>query len=123
MVFLSLSNDALAKELGPVWARLDLHNAPPVERVLYLDADLLVRSNLEPLWQTDLRGRPLAAIPDVGHPMGYDGIDRKAYFNAGAMLMDLAKIRINGQNLHETGRNMKDSSFRDQDALNAHFTE
>ncbi|KAK7443533.1 hypothetical protein VKT23_015706 [Stygiomarasmius scandens] len=123
VVFLSLPNDALAKELGPVWAKLDLHNVLPVERVLYLDADLLVRSNLKLLWQTDLRGKPLAAIPDVGHPMGHSDIDRKAYFNAGVMLMDLAKIRMNGQNLHETGRKMKDSSFRDQDALNAHFTE
>ncbi|THV02638.1 glycosyltransferase family 8 protein [Dendrothele bispora CBS 962.96] len=123
MVFLSLPENALARELGPVWAKLDLHVLLPVERVLYLDSDTLVRTNLKGLWKTDLRGLPLAAVPDVGHPMGHDGIDRKMYFNAGVMLMDLAKIRMNSQSLLETGRKMKNSLFRDQDALNVHFVE
>jgi hypothetical protein len=121
--FLPLSNDSLSRELGPVWAKLDLHHILPVERVLYLDADTLVRGNLTPLWKTDLKGRALGAAPDVGHPMGHDTVDKHPYFNAGVLLMDLTKIRETGDRLLEKGREMKGSKFRDQDALNVHFKD
>ncbi|KAE9397628.1 glycosyl transferase [Gymnopus androsaceus JB14] len=113
----------LTKNLGVVWAKLDMVEVLPVERVLYLDADILVRDDLQELWNTDLQGLLIAAAPDVGHPMGHDEIQKIPYFNAGVLLMDLAKIRsgLGIARLREMGQEMKDSKFRDQDALNAIF--
>lgn len=69
------------------------------ERILFLDADLLALSDLAPLWNTDLAGKPMAAvqdmaIPTVCSPRGIGdyllhGIPpRTPYFNAGVMLLN-----------------------------------
>ncbi|KAJ3713930.1 nucleotide-diphospho-sugar transferase [Lentinula raphanica] len=123
MVFIPLPMDSLGRELGPVWAKLDLAQVLPVERVLYLDADTLIRSSIEPLWQTDLQGQTIAAAPDVGHPMGHGHSplidhDKRPYFNAGVMLLNLAKMREDIQMMKDKARTMQSSKYRDQDALN-----
>ena len=117
--------ESLAAAMGPTWARLELHDLLPVERVLYLDADTLVRSSLKEIWETDIRaaGKSIAAVVDVGHPMGHGEFCRTPYFNAGVLLMDLAKIRQRGNELRELGRKMKSSRYGDQDALNVHFKD
>lgn len=69
------------------------------DRILYLDADTLVRSSLEPLLTLPLEGRPAAAVRDriigtVSHPQGLPnwrdlGLAPDApYFNAGVLLID-----------------------------------
>ncbi|KAJ3857236.1 glycosyltransferase family 8 protein [Lentinula lateritia] len=122
MMFIALNSQCLGKELGPVWAKLDLAEVLPIERVLYLDADTLIRTSIEMLWQTDLQGQTIAAAPDVGHPMGHDQMGVKMpYFNAGVMLVDLAKMRSKSAELKQLGRSMKDSEFRDQDVLNTFY--
>ncbi|KAJ3926773.1 MAG: glycosyltransferase family 8 protein [Lentinula lateritia] len=122
MMFIALNAECLGKELGPVWAKLDLAEVLPIERVLYLDADTLIRTSIEMLWQTDLQGQTIAAAPDVGHPMGHDQMGVKMpYFNAGVMLVDLAKMRSRSAELKQLGRSMKDSKFRDQDVLNTFY--
>ncbi|KAJ3860292.1 glycosyltransferase family 8 protein [Lentinula novae-zelandiae] len=122
MMFIALNAECLGKELGPVWAKLDLAEVLPIERVLYLDADTLIRTSIEMLWQTDLQGQTIAAAPDVGHPMGHDQMGVKMpYFNAGVMLVDLAKMRSRSAELKRLGRSMKDSKFRDQDVLNTFY--
>jgi len=70
-----------------------------VDRVLYLDADIVVRNSLGALWTVDLGDSILAAVRDpvlgwFGSPNNVDwrhfGIDPAApYFNAGIMLIDL----------------------------------
>ncbi|EEB90468.1 hypothetical protein MPER_11322 [Moniliophthora perniciosa FA553] len=71
MVFLSLPGDGLAKELNTaVWAKLVF---------------------LRPLWEIDLEGKTLGAALDVGHPVGHGDLHGKPYFNAGVLLLDLAK--------------------------------
>ncbi|KAJ3562201.1 hypothetical protein NP233_g9727 [Leucocoprinus birnbaumii] len=121
--FLCLPDDSIASELGPSWAKLDLFHILPIERVLYLDADVLVRHDISPLWQFDLHDRALGAIPDVGHPMGHNSFEKHPYFNAGVLLMNLTKIRETGSRLLERGREMQNAKFRDQDALNEHFKD
>ncbi|GLY06985.1 MULTISPECIES: glycosyltransferase [Actinoplanes] len=54
-------------------------------RVIYLDADTLVRADLGRLWDLDLRGAPVGAVND---PLGADGT-----FDAGVMLIDLEAWR------------------------------
>ncbi|KAF9066984.1 glycosyltransferase family 8 protein [Rhodocollybia butyracea] len=124
IIFLPLLADSLGRELGPIWSKLDLAEILPVERVLYLDADILVRSSIEALWVTDLQGQSIAAAPDVGHPMGHDqNGDRKLYFNAGVLLLDVSRMRSQSAELKQVGRMMKDSKFRDQDALNVFYAD
>ncbi|OAX43563.1 glycosyltransferase family 8 protein [Rhizopogon vinicolor AM-OR11-026] len=121
LMFLDLPARSLATELGTVWAKIDMLKILPVQRVLYLDADMLVRRSLEELWSTDLEGASIAAAVDVAFPMGHDGIPRGRYFNAGMLLIDLARARVRLPELEARVHEMKDARFRDQDALNVHF--
>ena len=121
LMFIPLSNDALAISLGPVWAKVDLIDLLPVERALYLDADILARGDVGRLWDTDLDGKLLGACPDVGFPLGHEDIERGPYFNAGVLLMDLTRIRGETQKLRDGAKSMLSSKFVEQDALNVHF--
>ncbi|KAI0050307.1 glycosyltransferase family 8 protein [Auriscalpium vulgare] len=122
ITFLNLPSTSLAAEFGPVWAKFDLVKLLPVERVLYLDADTLVRADVEVLWGTDMCGRALAAAVDVGFPMGHESIERALYFNAGVMLMDLSKIRAHWTELESLARGpAAEGKYKDQDALNNYF--
>jgi|688.fasta_scaffold34806_7 lipopolysaccharide biosynthesis glycosyltransferase len=63
-------------------------------RALMLDVDLLVESDLLPLWQTDLCGRMLGAVRDFGFPTHgsrFASAERpgRPYFNAGVLLVDV----------------------------------
>jgi lipopolysaccharide biosynthesis glycosyltransferase len=100
---------------------------PDLERILFLDADLLALDALGPLWQTDVSGHYLAAVTNVfqadhlSRPAQL-GLDRpEAYFNAGVMLMNLELMRRDGCTaaIRDYGRSHADHlMFRDQDALN-----
>ncbi|KAJ7761498.1 glycosyltransferase family 8 protein [Mycena maculata] len=121
LVFLTLPDNSLAKKLGGVWAKVDAIRLLPVERVIYLDADVLVLRNLKDLWKTDLEGKTLGAARDVGFPNGHDSI-RGPYFNAGVILMDVALARKNWGELEALSK-QDQLPFLDQDALNIHFRE
>jgi len=121
LVFLLFSNDSISKGMGPAWARLDMIEFLPVERVLYLDADILVRKSLKPLWEVDLGGKCMAAARDVGFPMGLDESNRSPYFNAGVLLIDIAKARLDIKELKRLAPQMKNARFKDQDLMNAYY--
>ncbi|KAH7098632.1 nucleotide-diphospho-sugar transferase [Auriculariales sp. MPI-PUGE-AT-0066] len=108
---------------APTWAKTTVVDLVPVERVLYLDADILVRHSLEPLWRTDLRGRSLGAVRDIGYPLGHDGVERQPYFNAGVMLLDLARIRVHAKDFRDHVSSWGSTTFKDQDALAAYFAD
>jgi lipopolysaccharide biosynthesis glycosyltransferase len=110
------------------WYRIFLPELlPGLDRVLYLDADLIVLDSLVPLWETDLAGHYLAAVTNVFQS---DHLDRPAYlglegprvyFNAGVMLMNLALMRRDGATnaLLDFGvRHRGRLDWRDQDAMN-----
>lgn len=118
--FLDLPKNSLATDFGVMWAKVDMIRVLPVERVLYVDADVLVRGNLKEIWDFDLKGGVIGAVRDVGFPDGYDGMENP-YFNAGVLLMDLAKVRQTIDELEVLGRRMRYARFADQDAFNVHF--
>ncbi len=111
------------------WYRIFLPELlPGVERVLFLDADIIACDALDELWETDLEGAYLAAVTNVLPPeyadrpaaMGLASPDE--YFNAGVLLMNLelmrrdectAKLRAFGV------ERAAELVLRDQDALNA----
>jgi lipopolysaccharide biosynthesis glycosyltransferase len=104
-----------------------------LERVLFLDADMLVLDDLANLWETPLEGHVLAAVSDSAVPLcsaprgvkGWEalGIPREApYFNGGVLMIDLAqwrerevtrRVRHYFENTHER------IDFLHQEALNA----
>lgn len=100
---------------------------PDLQRVLYLDCDIVIDGSLDEFWNTSLRGYALAAIeemgssaPDVYERLEYDA--KYGYFNAGVLLVNLDYWRK--KNLTELFFNYMAShsdklKAHDQDVLNA----
>jgi len=94
-----------------------------IEKVLYLDGDVIVLGPLDKLWDIDLEGLPLAAAkdatqphPDLGLPAGEPGL------NSGVLLMNLRYWRENGLSEKAVAfladpSNRPRIRFPDQDAL------
>jgi lipopolysaccharide biosynthesis glycosyltransferase len=96
-----------------------------LEKILYLDVDLVVIGDLSDLWETDLGNYALAAAPDpFGEsrrgPLGIP--DDACYVNSGVLLLNLAKWRSDNLSarladyIEQEGSNLL---FHDQDAINA----
>ena len=110
------------------WYRIFLPRLlPDVERILYLDADLIVVDTLAPLWELDLAGYWVGAVTNVfqdnhlHRPAELGLAGPEVYFNAGVLLMNLAQMREDGRTeaLLEYGvENAERLEWRDQDALN-----
>lgn len=71
-----------------------------LDRVLYLDCDIVIDGSLKELWNTLLEGYALAAIEEMGSSavdvyerLGYDA--KYGYFNAGVLLINLKYWRKN----------------------------
>jgi lipopolysaccharide biosynthesis glycosyltransferase len=68
---------------------------PDLDKVIYLDCDLVICDDVERLWNTDISGHFLAAVPDPysdNHvTLGFR--EDEKYFNAGVLLVNLAKWR------------------------------
>jgi len=68
---------------------------PDLDKLLYLDSDLIICGDIGELWETDVTDYFLAAVPDPysdNHVALGFGQDEK-YFNAGVLLVNLAKWR------------------------------
>lgn len=83
-----------------MWYRILLPELlPDLDRVIYLDVDIIVLDSLDPLWEQDLGDHLLGAVTNVFEPehlgrpaeLGLGGPD--AYFNTGVLLLDLARLR------------------------------
>ena len=71
------------------------------ERVLYLDADIIVNGPLYDFYYSNLNGAPVGVVKDYGlgeyFPFPYlDASVSKKYFNSGVLLIDCAKWRNEG---------------------------
>lgn len=71
-----------------------------IDRVLYLDGDIIVRDSLAPLWDINMEGYAIAAVPSQGESnektykrLGYSSA--LGYFNAGVLLVNLDYWRRN----------------------------
>src|SRR2546430_2117711 len=83
-----------------VWLRFRLPDLlPDRSRVLYLDSDTLVMSDLHGLWATPLDPHPLAAVANVVEPAARAHVESLGIhypgglFNSGVLLMDLDRMR------------------------------
>ena len=99
------------------------------ERALYLDADIVVKGDLDELWNTNIddyyaAGVEDAYILDVGYKnkLGFD--DNDLYINAGVILLNLNKMRNENVvcKLFDNTEKYKDIiEYQDQDIINITF--
>ncbi|MDB5477555.1 MAG: lgtC [Alphaproteobacteria bacterium] len=73
---------------------------PDLDKVLYLDTDLIIQGDLSPLWETPLTDEQwIAGAMDIGVKEDFlptIGMQEKDfYFNAGVILMNLRALRQN----------------------------
>jgi lipopolysaccharide biosynthesis glycosyltransferase len=127
----------------PMWGRMPITTyqkltlgewlPAEVEKVIWLDCDLLVLHDIAPLWCTDLGDRQMFAVPDQRVPFVSSrfgvaayrelGLAPEAkYFNAGVLLIDVGRWRrddVAGRAAHYLKTYRDRVFFWDQEALNA----
>lgn len=96
-----------------------------VEKVIYLDCDVIVKQDIQELWRHELDEYPIAAIENIsGSTYKASRLEQNDYFNSGVMLINLKEWRKKG--IPEQVRNFKIQhpeliSTNDQCALNGVF--
>lgn len=71
-----------------------------INRVLYIDGDIIVTDSLNELWSTDMHDKAIAAVPDsynnkIEHYNRLHYPQPMGYFNAGVLLINLDYWRTN----------------------------
>jgi len=113
-----------------MYYRLLAHKLLPLEleRILYLDPDILVINPLRPLWETELKENVFAAAAHTGKTELANSVNQLRlgtehdYYNSGVLLMDLNKARteIIPEDIFEyVELKGKELILPDQDVLNA----
>ena len=105
-----------------------------IEKIIYLDSDIVVNLDVKELWQIELGDKILAAVPEIfnrsdvqnAFPLVSEGLVKKEnYFNSGVLLMNLNFLRnenIIPKWLPVWQENPHYGRFADQDALNYFFS-
>ena len=113
------------------YLRLMLHRLlPDVDKILYIDVDVLICGSLLPVWQTDLTGNVLAGVKgavnlsdkwewnsDRPYWKLLEG-QKGRYINAGVTLLNLAEIRKRGLEAEWNELAKEKLYYQDQDILN-----
>ena len=100
-----------------------------IEKILYLDCDIVVMDDVARLFQIDMTDYPIAAVRDIVNPanekqmFGISFSYRDRYFNSGVLLINLKLWRQNRyqEQLIVKARQINSFIFPDQDPLNAVF--
>lgn len=144
--FIPIGQDIFPKELPATekitvetYFRLALPDVLPQEldRVLYLDVDVIVNQPLDELYFIDFEGKAFCACRDTTAATAeslqkspvFEQLRKKedfVYFNAGVLLMNLDKLRpiVSIQYFIEHALKIKDYlDFYDQDVLNYLFSD
>ena len=100
-----------------------------VDKILYLDSDIIVRTDISPLWNTDVDGYYAAAVQEPISDEHLRQIGLKtgsAYFNAGILVVNLKKWRednITEKCVTFTLQYPERVIYWDQDVLNNVFND
>lgn len=114
------------------WMRLLLPELlPEIDRLIYIDCDVLVRGDFHQLWGTDMKGADVAAVRDFFHPTFATGVPHAVaalgaqpdtpYYNSGVMILDLAGWRRDDFSRQAVAYAVEHGDalhFADQDAIN-----
>ena len=108
-----------------------------IDKVIYLDSDIIVNLDIKELWQIELGDKILAAVPEISHyktndymkhafKLCDDGIVKcEDYFNSGVLVMNLKLLRaeeIIMDGLRFCTQNPRYQGYPDQDILNYCFS-
>lgn len=106
-----------------------------VERILYLDVDLIVQKPLQSLYQMELGDHLFAVCEDIfGKINGFHEANKRRllipedgnYFNAGVMLVNVKELRRTGEVekiLERVYRDYERYEYNDQDVLNEMYQD
>lgn len=112
------------------YARILLPDLLALDRVIYLDSDLLFFKDIQALWSMSHEGASVIAVQDQVHWLlksdcpwidKEDPAGDKPYFNSGVMYMDLSRWRegqVRERTLHLISQNPGLCTYADQTALN-----
>ncbi|MBW4418228.1 MAG: glycosyltransferase family 8 protein [Myxacorys californica WJT36-NPBG1] len=101
-----------------------------LDKVIYLDSDLVVDADIDLLWNTDFHGHCVLAVQDFALPDAAVGLlnykslgisSTSKYFNSGVLLIDLEKWRtesIGARTLEYLTKHKEFVRYHDQDGLN-----
>ncbi|MDR1125804.1 MAG: glycosyltransferase family 8 protein [Deltaproteobacteria bacterium] len=113
------------KKLGPgTFYRLYLHRLLDLDKVIYLDCDIICNLDIAEMYELEISGFMCAAVPDGGILKHIREIEceQGKYFNAGVLLLNLAWLRANHALLEQYAKDLagrpKVPTFGDQDILN-----
>jgi len=96
----------------------------PIEKLLYLDTDIVVIGSLKELYHTNLYNLSFGAVPEVSATKNRPDLgiyEEDIYFNSGVLLMNIPewkKQRITEKALQYVQENPEKLIYPDQDALN-----
>ena len=102
-----------------------------MDRIIYLDPDILVINPLTPLWRLDMGGKLFAAAAHTGMTELANNVNRlrlgteRDYFNSGVLLIDLARCRaeVNPEEIFSyVSEHAEELLLPDQDVLNALYS-
>jgi lipopolysaccharide biosynthesis glycosyltransferase len=110
------------------WARLFLPKIlrSEISRVIYLDCDTIVLSDLLELYATDMKGHPIAGCLDINSVELSRRLNVDKYINAGVLLIDLDLWRKNDYSdrcVDYTIQIRDEIIFGDQCAINKFFAD
>ncbi|GAB4382606.1 MAG: glycosyltransferase family 8 protein [Elainellaceae cyanobacterium] len=102
-----------------------------IQKIIYLDSDLIIQSDLGQLWDIELGNRSALAVQDICHryvtrtnhinPKKYGIKDDCKYFNTGVLVINLERWRTDNtaeKAIDIIRNNPEEMLFADQDALN-----
>ena len=95
---------------------------PNLDKILYLDCDVIIRSSLDELFLVDLKDKSAAMVEDVDASKELERLNVKHYYNSGIMLINLDYWRKNNiqEKLFDYVKNNSDRIvWQDQDVINA----
>ncbi len=98
---------------------------PNLDKVLYLDCDVLVRSSFKELFNTNLKNYAAAMVKDAESKQEAVRLKIKKYFNAGVILINLDYWRKNNieEKLFDYAQNNQENIlWQDQDIINVVLT-
>ncbi|MBQ8459062.1 glycosyltransferase family 8 protein [bacterium] len=98
---------------------------PNLDKILYLDVDLVVNGELSSLWNTDIDNYYCAGVEDINfdtnsYKKEISLNDNDIYINAGVILFNLKKIRENkiSDKFFENQELYNNIKYQDQDIIN-----
>lgn len=95
---------------------------PDVDKIIYLDVDMVIRSSLKELFNTDISEYYFAGVSDTLEKVNAERLGLNTYCNAGVLLLNLKKWR--DENITELlfdwiDKNNEKIVLHDQDILNS----